>query len=424
MLKTVFFGHKSAAALVFAALIFAAVTSLATDGRYREYIIGERAGGMGGAAIAVARDVDAVFYNPAGLASAEHNVISLSANLYGVERYTEKNGIEWGEDDSSSSFVSIPGAMGGVRRLTDELVGGFGVFSPKHEKRHIVASFENNSRFYYYDYDDQTLWLGPAIAWKPAGSRFSFGAGIFGVYRDYGVSQSFWEEDGNALNGTCDLKTFGLLASLGVQVDMGDGWRAGTTLQTPNLRVWDDGTYSATVMLESLERGGGVYSEDVEADNYIPWQLGVGIGRTIPGEWGFGLDATYHNRTSYDFMRWNFSGERFEQSLHLHSVVDLSLGGEYVIAGRYPLRAGVYTAFSSIHVPDSSDSNDLSTSDVDMYGTTFSIGRRGDNIGINLGFDCAFGHGHDLGYGENGEQIRTACNRRVFLATVSTTFYF
>ncbi len=424
MLKTVFFGHKSAAALVFAALIFAAVTSLATDGRYREYIIGERAGGMGGAAIAVARDVDAVFYNPAGLASAEHNVISLSANLYGVERYTEKNGIEWGEDDSSSSFVSIPGAMGGVRRLTDELVGGFGVFSPKHEKRHMVASFENNSRFYYFDYDDQTLWLGPAIAWKPAGSRFSFGAGLFGVYRDYGVSQSFWEADGNALNGTCDLKMFGLLASLGAQVDMGDGWCAGTTLQTPNLRVWDDGTYSATVMLEPLGGGIGVYSEDVEADNYIPWQFGVGVGRTVPGKWGFGLDATYHNRTSYDFMRWNFSGERFEQSLHLHSVVDLSLGGEYVIAGRYPLRAGVYTAFSSIHVPDSPDSNDLSTSDVDMYGTTFSIGRRGDNIGINLGFDCAFGHGHDLGYGENGEQIRTACNRRVFLATVSTTFYF
>ena len=423
MSKTVYSGHKSHSELVFAAFLFVAVTSLATDGRYREYIIGQRAGGMGGAAIAVARDVDAVFYNPAGLASAEHNVISLSANLYGIERSPEENGIEWGKDDSSSSFVSIPGAMGGVRRLTDELVGGFGVFSPKHEKRHMVASFENNSRFYYFDYDDQTLWLGPAIAWKPAGSRFSFGAGLFGVYRDYGVSQSFWEADGNALNGTCDLKMFGLLASLGALVDMGDGWCAGTTLQTPNLRVWDDGTYSATLLFEGIENY-GVYSEDVEADNYIPWQLGVGIGRTVPGKWGFALDATYHNRTSYDFMRWNFSSDRYEQTMHLHSVVDLSLGGEYVIAGRYPLRAGIYTAFSSIHVSDTPENTDLSTSDVDMYGTTFSIGRRGDNIGINFGFDYAFGHGHDLGYGADGEQISTACNRRVFLATVSTTFYF
>ena len=409
--------------LVVAAILGAAFTATATDGRYREYILGERAGGMGGAAIAVARDVDAVFYNPAGLASAEHNVISLSANLYGVERYTEKNGLAWGDDDSSSAFVSIPGAMGGVRRLTDDLVGGFGVFSPKHEKRHIVAAFDNNSRHYYYDYDDQTLWLGPALAWAPKGSRLSFGAGLFGVYRDYGVSQSFWGANGYAVNGTCDLKTFGLLASLGMQLDLGDGWRTGATLQTPNMRVWDDGTYSATLLFEGITNY-GVYSEDVEADNYVPWQFGVGIGRTVPGKWGFALDATYHNRTSYDFMRWNFSNERYEQTMHLHSVVDLSLGGEYVIAGRYPLRAGIYTAFSSIRVSDSPEDTDLSTSDVDMYGTTFSIGRRGDNIGINFGFDYAFGHGHDLGYGADGEQIRTACNRRVFLATVSTTFYF
>ena len=63
-------------------------TASATDGRYREYVVGERAGGMGGAAIAVASDVDAIYYNPAGLAHSQGDSISLSANLYGRERIT------------------------------------------------------------------------------------------------------------------------------------------------------------------------------------------------------------------------------------------------------------------------------------------------------------------------------------------------
>ena len=65
----------------FAALALATTTASATDGRYRDFVIGERAGGMGGAAIAVANDVDAIYYNPAGLAHSQGDSISLSANL-------------------------------------------------------------------------------------------------------------------------------------------------------------------------------------------------------------------------------------------------------------------------------------------------------------------------------------------------------
>ena len=82
---------------------------------------------MGGAALATAIDVDAIFYNQAGLAKSKGDSISLSANLYGLERYETKGGLDWGEDAESSSFVSIPAAMGGVKRFSDEWVGGFGV---------------------------------------------------------------------------------------------------------------------------------------------------------------------------------------------------------------------------------------------------------------------------------------------------------
>ena len=412
--------------LAAAVALCAAQTATATDGRYREYVIGERAAGMGGAALASAVDVDAIFYNPAGLAKSQGDSISLSANLYGIERYESEGGLDWGEDAKSSAFVSVPAALGGVKRFSDEWVGGFGVFAPKQEKRHIIAADGARTSFNNGDYNDQTLWIGPAISWAPADSRLSLGAGLFAVYRDCSISQSSFQTGVASVNGAIDLTVLGLLASAGAQYDLGDGWSVGATIQTPNVRVWDDGTLSINGV-DSEGRDGldfGVYSTDVKADNYIPWQLAVGVGRTVPGVWGFSLDAIYHPSRTFDFMRWNIHGVPVSQSIRLHSVLDVSLGGEYVVAERYPVRAGFYTAFSSIRVPDDPDSTDFITTDVDMYGVTFSVGRRGDNMSVNVGLDYAFGEGHDLGNGRDGDKSRSDCDRYVLLATVSTTYYF
>ena len=427
---------------VFAALALAAVRADATDGRYRDFVIGERAGGMGGAAVAVASDVDAVtvaretgcrsvqlhtggMCHLAGLANSAGDSLSLSANLYGRQHYRMKGGLDWGEDEKSDSIVTIPGAMGGVSRLSDEWVAGFGAFAPKQEKRHLVAADGARRNFSHGDYTDQTLWIGPAVSWMPVGSRVSVGAGVFAVYRDCSISQSAFQSGGYSMNAATDFQTLGLLASAGVQIDLRDGWRAGVTIQTPTVRVWDDGKLSINGVLDDdRDLDVGIYSSDVRADNCIPWQVAFGIGRTVPDKWGFALDAIYHPSHSFDLMRWNVDGIGLSESMHLHSVLDVSLGGEYIVAERYPIRAGVYTAFSAIRVPDDPENTDFITSDIDMYGVTFSVGRRSDNMCVNLGVDCAFGSGHDRTYGANGDQVRADCDRREVLAMVSTTYYF
>ncbi len=411
------------AAPCFASLALVAATAHATDGRYREFVVGERAGGMGGAAIAVASDVDALFYNPAGLSHSRGDSISLSANLYGTEHYRTEGALDWGADDKSDSFVSIPGAMGGVSRLSDEWVAGFGAFAPKQEKRHLIASSPDRTSFTHSDYDDQTLWIGPSVSWAPVGSRLSLGAGLFAVYRDCSLSQSAYMSGVYTMNGALDIKALGLLASFGAQLDLGDGWSVGAVVQTPNFRVWDDGTLSFNMVEGAGGANGGLYSTDVRVDNYIPWQLAVGVGKTEPGVWGFALDAIYHPSKTYDFMRWNVEGFPLSESVHLHSVLDVSLGGEYVVAGRYPIRAGVYTACSSIRLPDDPSETNFVSSDVDMYGVTFSVGRRNERMSVNFGIDCAFGSGHDLADGGDGAKTRTDCDRRVVLAMVSTTYY-
>ena len=411
-------------ALSAAVALCAAQIATATDGRYREYVIGERAAGMGGAALASAVDVDAIFYNPAGLARSKGDSISLSANLYGLERYETEGGLDWGADAKSASFVSVPAAMGGVKRFSDEWVGGFGVFTPKMEKRHLVSSSPDRTGSSHLDYDDQTVWIGPAVGWAPADSRFSFGAGVFAVYRDFSVSESSFRKNDHSQSGAQDLQTLGLLATLGGQADLGDGWSAGAAVQTPTLRVWDDGKLSINGSFAGVGvRDLGFYTTDVRADNYIPWQLAAGVGKA--GEnWSVALDAIWHPSANYDLARWNIDGLRAEQRIHLRSVFDVSLGGEYVVADRYPIRAGFYTAMSSVRVPDDPASTDFVSTDVDMYGVTFSVGRRNKNMSVNIGIDVAFGSGDDLNYDDRGEKIRVDSDRCVILATVSTTYYF
>ncbi len=410
--------------LAAALALCAAQTATATDGRYREYVIGERAAGMGGAALAVATDVDAIFYNPAGLAKSKGDSISLSANLYGFERYKTEGGLDWGADADSSTFVSVPAAMGGVKRFSDEWVGGFGVFTPKMEKRHLISASPDRTGVTHLDYNDQTLWIGPAAAWAPEDSRFSFGAGVFAVYRDYSATESAFRQHSYTESGAMDLQTLGLLATLGVQADLGDGWSAGATVQTPTLRVWDDGKLSVNGSISGDDGFDlGLYTSDVRADNYIPLQLAAGIAKA--GEnWSVALDAIWHPSANYDLARWSIDGLSAEQRIRLHSVFDVSLGGEYVVADRYPIRAGLYTAMSAVRLPDDPESTDFATSDVDMYGFTFSVGRRSENMIVNIGVDVAFGSGHDLNYSDSGDKVRADSDRGVVLATVSTTYYF
>ncbi|MBR6021644.1 MAG: hypothetical protein IK066_04415 [Kiritimatiellae bacterium] len=407
-----------------ASLALLAASALASESRYREFVVGERAAGMGGAALAIGRDVDAIYANPAGLAFSERDSISLSANLYGLESSRLRNGLAPGDDASSSTFVSVPSAMGGVARLSPDWVAGFGVFTPKEEQGRVILSRGGNARFYNLSVSDQTMWIGPAIAWRPAASRLSLGAALFGVYREISQSQSRYIANEYNYNFAAELKTLGLLASLGARCDLGAGWFLGANLHSPNLRVYDEGKISANLFGRNSGEEGSIYSSDVDADNRTPWQLALGVGRESPGRWAFALDGIYHPSASYSLASWNLNGYEYEQTLHLHSVLDVSLGGEVVVAENYPVRAGVYTAFSASRVPSDPGTTDIATSDVDMYGVTFSVGRRKDHVSVNIGIDYAFGHGHDLGYSSDNKQVRTPCREEVFLCSVSTVYHF
>ena len=92
------------------------------------------------------------------------------------------------------------------------------------------------------------------------------------------------------------------------------------------------------------------------------------------------------------------------------------------------MRAGVYTAFSATDVPDDTNDDSVIETDLDLVGFTFSVGRETETMGINVGIEYAFGHGHTLGskYDDDGSVVtgKTTCRSDLLLLSLSTSYYF
>jgi len=141
--------------------------SFADQFHYHNILVGERAQGMGGAYGAIADDASGVFYNPAGLAFAQSNDISGSANAFYEKKTVYKNVIAGNDytEKSSGTFAPFFGALQKVDKTISGLSLGFSYYAidtglrdqndtfndlttapnSKQERFHITANTRNNT---------------------------------------------------------------------------------------------------------------------------------------------------------------------------------------------------------------------------------------------------------------------------------------
>jgi len=402
-----------------------AAAARATDSKYQSYIVGDRAAGMGGAVVSLADSVDACYYNPAGLVRARASSVSLSANLYGFQRYQVDSGLYPGEDVRSGSFVTIPASMGGLLKATPRLSLAVAALVPDRELLSEIVAYQDSRHLYQYSIDSQTFWIGPSAAYRltPA---CSVGLSLFTVYRSFNESVSvFYDDYDQAYGRARKFDDVALAAVLGLQFQPGGDWRVGLTAQSPTLHVYDQGKTTEHAAGGSIRGDNYYYTDEVETDSRQPAKLALGIGRMAPGVYACGLDLTYHLPTSYDLQTWQFAGELQRARVVRASVLDVNLGGEYYLRKRYPVRAGFFTGFSS--VPASDDPDRYATSRVDTCGLTASVGRETETTAFNVGVTYVFGSGKDNGWEVKGDEIVrrevNASERHLYL-TVNTAYYF
>jgi len=73
-------------------------------------------------------------------------------------------------------------------------------------------------------------------------------------------------------------------------------------------------------------------------------------------------------------------------------TLDASVGAEYVAAGRYPLRAGLFTD----HAASPGKAGVANTARIDRYGASASVGLQTANTSSSIGANVSYGKGHDL----------------------------
>jgi len=138
------------------------------------------------------------------------------------------------------------------------------------------------------------------------------------------------------------------------------------------------------------------------------------------------FDVVHHLSSRYDWMSGTADGEDVVIRQEREAVTDLQVGGEYVWRRKHPLRAGLFTSFSSAPDPDPAGQSTLGQ--VDLYGATVSVGSIGENVVANLGFSYVWGSGDALGnrLDEEGllESVVTQTRESGLYAFASTAYRF
>lgn len=383
--------------LLLAAALFLLSSRLtpAPAGNYQDYIVGERASGMGGAVTATAESVDAVFFNPAGLADVASSSISLSASLYGfqstrIERFWHRD-----HDLEVSSFVTIPTTFGSVWKLSDRAAAAFAAFVPKRAGANELIAFPEVEHFFKYSLDDQTLWIGPSLGWR-FDEVFSLGISVFGVYRTYSNFQDFFYRWQSASQDMM-YSNLSLLAVLGARYNLDEHWLLGLRFQTPNLNLQGSGDYlfkSVSWGQDELIRY-STYVEDADFFDRLPARFTTGVAYREEGIFTLGADISLNFPQKFNlFEGHGRDGVRRFWPIERRFTIDLNLGGEYFVAESYPVRLGFFTSRSSS--PDPEPAKRTNPPRIDKYGLTASVGQETANTTINLGLNYVWGSGKAL----------------------------
>jgi long-chain fatty acid transport protein len=376
--------------------MIAAGSASASDGNYQNYIVGERAAGMGGAVTASASSVDACYYNPAGLALTPASTISLSASLYGFSRFQVDDGWYPGENLDIDSFVTIPSTFGSIWKVNDDLALSISAFIPDRSSNNDLEAFVGDSHFFKYNLDDQTLWIGPSAGYRLS-PKLTCGVSIFGVYRTFSWFRDWLFGDyGTSVSEDIKYNDLSLAAVLGARYALDERWALGLSVQTPSLHVTGDGKY----LIKRISSTGtlqGSYVEDADTENKIPTRVTAGVSYQASPRLGLGLDLTYHFSASFNrFEGYDQFGTFWTYPLRREATCDVNLGGEYYVMDNYPLRLGFFTSRSS--APETEIETSYYPAQIDKYGITMSAGRESEHTTLNFGVNYVWGSGDFVGW--------------------------
>jgi long-chain fatty acid transport protein len=363
---------------------------------YRNVVTGERAQGLGGAYTGVADDASGVFYNPGGLAFAQSNDISGSANAFYSKKVTFKKaflGVSDFVEESGGTFAPFFGVMQKLDKVLPGLVGGFAYYTLDTELK---------------DQDDLKTNLGALQRFHRAANirAATFGAtGALGyrVSPSLGLGLSFGYIKVDELTQVSQNYTITSgpnylaqsiresLIAHGAQLGFGVQWAPSAQLSVgATVRSGSYASQKYSQVVDKVKVDAGVIDASpttATSDNPLgsmPLEVRAGVAWFASPRLLLTSDIDFHEAVA--------DTSAVTKTLYTReSVTNFALGSEYYMTASIPLRLGFFTNYDATPTPKTSK---LGQPDhIDYMGTSIFLAWAQPNSQISAGIVVQKGTG-------------------------------
>ncbi|NDE15408.1 hypothetical protein EBZ80_10810 [bacterium] len=364
-----------------AAVSVVGVLALSPVGRadvfhYNNVLVGDRANGMGGAYSAVADDASGTYYNPAGIAFAQSNDLSGSANAYYNKSLLYKN-VLGGQDYTENAgglFSPFIGILNKLDRFVPGLVGAFSFYTSdtellnQNDRWPLVLVGGSETKATALDGFHRTVQLKSstshaaiAAGYRLSG-RMSIGAGLRYTMIDE-LSQDFQKSTALVLdiatgkitkksttyvNTRTSLSAIGVEPNVGAQMALGQSLSIGLSFRkgmmmsqameqaSDSLSVTREDATEVTADTAPTSSTETPSTEDTKISNpfgSIPGEVRLGAAWFASPKLLVSGDLSYYDPATDGKVSW----------LRRQSVLNYAAGTEYYVTPSIALRAGAFT---------------------------------------------------------------------------------
>ncbi|MBI5625619.1 MAG: hypothetical protein HY935_00200 [Nitrosomonadales bacterium] len=362
---------------------------------YNNILIGDRAAGMGGAYTAISDDPSGLFYNPAGIAYAQGNSISVSANAFHQTKTVYKNALGSGNDYERNSSALLPNFFGIIQPLGKGKVG-FSYAVPDSVIEDQNQTFYNlpgttTTRFAInFNKSDSTYYFGPSYALELT-PEFSVGATLYGHYR-----RNEWISNQliNKSAGTYQwLNQFYKNTESGIKPILGLMWNPTTKLTTglslSKVNIIQSDTAYQTICAGDIP---GICDPA-----YVPGTAPVRVVNLSKAKRVYPLTSTmgiayFHSKSLIISGDISYNGKVKDDNFgNKEPTLNVALGTEYYLDEKWAIKGGFFTDRANTPKIKSSDTN--AYDHVDLYGASLSTSYFTRQSSITLGVTYRYGVG-------------------------------
>jgi long-chain fatty acid transport protein len=363
----------------------------ADEFHYNNFLIGDRASGMGGAYTAVSDDPSGLYYNPAGIVYSTGRNLSASLNAFYA---------------MTKEYDSVIGGLGWKRTSTSLLPNFFGIIQPlgrfkfgfsyavpdsirEDQDQTLSGSFPTalgspaTQYTINFNNEDNSYLFGPSLAGELTGN-LSVGMTLYLYHRSVQsiLNQLIVLQDGRyewtnqyiekvergykPIVGIMftPLEKLSLGLSVGRTFVYGSSLDSQVTFKDANALSPNDFTLTA--------------SGDSTTRDY-PWEVRFGAAYFPSDSLLVSLDTAYYTKVS-DPVR----GDRV-------GVLNAAVGAEYFWSRNWALRGGLFTNLAN--TPDLDPARFNQDEKIDLYGMSLSVSNFTRNTSITFGGSLTTGSG-------------------------------